>query len=58
MTRPSLFAQSIKNCARCKGDHEYIWWKPFFINEDGLDATHWALCPNTGEPILMLVKED
>lgn len=57
---------SIKNCARCKGNHERLEIKklthPVTQQAVGYDEltlyTHWALCPTNEEPIMVLVLPD
>lgn len=48
-------------CARCGDRHESLEVIPF-DNPPDWDAdsdipTHWAECPNTGDPILFYVRE-
>lgn len=50
---------NVKNCARCGGDH----WMVFnpFQNPAYLPGgvfTHWAMCPVTQEPVLLMITED
>jgi hypothetical protein len=45
---------AVKHCARCGKDHLVIVFKPLRRPAD--DITHWASCPMTNEPILMMVK--
>lgn len=59
--------KSIVGCARCHGDgHDDLLFNPFTYPVKAgrverpdksividLEATHWALCPTNGEPILM-----
>ncbi len=40
-------------CARCVEDHKSLTFKRFKV-QCGED-THWGICPNTLEPILMRV---
>jgi hypothetical protein len=51
----------VQRCARCRGTHEDHLFRPFRkpVLECGhrVLATHWAICPGTGEPILMLASE-
>lgn len=42
---------SIKDCARCGGSHESLVAKEFHY--PFRDMTHWATCPNSGDPILV-----
>ncbi len=47
----------VGNCARCQKDHSIAFSPLTVATEDGY--THWGLCVNTGEPVLMkLVEED
>jgi len=57
MTAPQITVKSIKNCARCTGEHEDILCASFTRPVELVDGgyTHWALCPNTGEPILIVI---
>ena len=44
----------VKTCARCGCDH-IITFKRF---KNPIDRfTHWAICPNTSEPILIEIYE-
>lgn len=46
----------IRHCARCNGDHPRITFHPFkqsITDKAATEWTHWASCPETGEPILM-----
>lgn len=50
---------SVKICARCGGDHYDLECNPFIrpVNDnDGMVWTHWATCPRTGEPILLVIR--
>jgi hypothetical protein len=40
----------IKNCPRCRGDHQSMYITAFRLPSS--KWTHWALCPLTGEPVL------
>ena len=44
----------VGNCARCGKDHKALTFlrlgRP--IDED----THWSICPETGEPILLRIE--
>ena len=47
----------LTKCARCGGTHENLLFRKLRRpHVDGLNEawTHWALCPVSGEPILML----
>lgn len=47
----------VASCARCGQDHASVVFRPltFPIEMDSgePDLTHWAACPNNGQPILM-----
>lgn len=46
----------VQHCARCGQDHEKLNYKAFvnpIEDEDGTVWSHWALCPVTGDPVLM-----
>ena len=44
----------VKGCARCGKDHE-VQFKRLQRMMEVSGHTHWAPCPNTGEPILMKI---
>jgi hypothetical protein len=50
----ALFAGGIQHdvteCPRCEGDHPALTFRPYTIP---CDATHWAMCPTTSEPVQM-----
>lgn len=46
---------NIVSCARCEKDHE-VEVKEF--TNPPPNYTHWALCPNLQEPILIKVVEE
>lgn len=58
MRKIDLFPD-IRQCARCGRDHAAL---PFLRlqrpmeDADGVDWTHWATCPTTGEPVLMFIR--
>lgn len=58
------FTESIVGCARCLGDgHKDLEFRPLTnpVRHDGeVIGTHWATCPETGEPIIsrMVPRED
>lgn len=60
---------NIIHCARCGENHDGLDFLPFtepveydpvskVILHCEIQFTHWALCPTTGEPILMQVLDD
>lgn len=46
---------NVNCCARCGGDHQDVVFKKF-TRVNG-HYSHWAPCPNIGEPILMKIVE-
>lgn len=50
-----MFSIEVRNCARCGMNHQAVQFFPFIQRPP--DATHWAMCPNNAEPILMRVAE-
>lgn len=53
------FTIDLHGCARCDGDgHPGIEFQPLTrpIEAEGVAFTHWAPCPSTGEPIVVLVR--
>lgn len=57
MAEGTVLRLSITGCARCHGDgHADLEFAPLThpVEHDGaIIGTHFALCPETGEPILM-----
>jgi hypothetical protein len=47
---------SIGNCARCGEAHVDVTYHRFFNPPPRY--THWAVCPKTAEPILVLFVEE
>jgi len=49
---------TIRNCARCQGTHENVMFEKL-VGEpiDGVegDYTHWAMCPEKMQPIVLAV---
>ena len=56
----------VRSCARCQGDHDKLTFKEltYYVFTDGSFGdedvlfTHWALCPDNGEPIMMSIETD
>lgn len=55
--------ENVRACARCEGDHDAVRFMPFrfpVITPTGGSGEvvyeWWALCPTTGEPILMRME--
>jgi len=46
---------SLKRCARCGRDHTNLTFTPF--TRPAGTWTHWVLCPETAEPIMLRVDE-
>lgn len=47
------------NCSRCGGEHRGLIFKPFTRPPEDEDPpiTHFAMCPENGEPILIGMRE-
>jgi hypothetical protein len=56
MSEPRVVIKNIAACARCGGTHKAVRFQPFTKPPE--NATHWASCPQTGEPILIRVKPE
>lgn len=55
-----IISVDVKQCARCFTDHEVLKFTSFINPISDSDDTiwnYWALCPTTGEPILLRTKE-
>lgn len=53
-----IYISDIDGCARCGQNHDHLEFSRFRDPvQVGLGAklTHWAPCPETGEPILMRI---
>lgn len=57
---------NVIRCARCGQDHpseaepreiEFKRFRRPIRENDGTIWTHWGLCPVTGEPVLLLMRE-
>jgi hypothetical protein len=51
----SQMPKPLHSCPRCGNDHESITWQTFTrpMKRDGSTiSSHWALCPDSGEPII------
>jgi len=49
----------LHGCARCGGDHDGMTFLKLLrpvVLDGKLLATHWTLCPDTGQPTLMLYE--
>lgn len=53
----TIITLDLVGCARCHSDgHLQLVFRALtypVVEEDGTELTHWAPCPNNGEPILM-----
>lgn len=52
----SWITTSVKNCARCGKNHKDITFMRF--KNPPTTHTHWSMCPNANEPILMKMVDD
>lgn len=50
MTELLSLKTTVKCCARCQGDHPDLEFK---VIDNYEYATHYAICPNTGQPIML-----
>lgn len=57
-TKPPIVREpivtNVSKCARCGGIHLHLAFKPFTIPP--ANSSHFALCPENGEPIICLVE--
>lgn len=55
-----VIVSDVKCCARCGQDHKALHFdkltKPGNIL--GVEFTHWASCPKSGEPVIMAITDD
>ena len=51
-----IMVDILKNCARCGQDHTNVLFKSFGRKPNRY--THFATCPTTQEPILMIATPD
>ena len=49
---------TVKSCARCGKDHKDLKFVRFAQAQPDDRHTHWAVCPNTLEPILLVIEDD
>jgi hypothetical protein len=57
MTLLLTFKTSVVCCARCQQDHPDLEFRE--LNNPGeIKASHWALCPTNGQPILLRISKD
>lgn len=56
----ALVFQNVRGCARCGGNHEALpfWRMTNPVAGGGVPLTHFAHCPNNGEPILLFFTEN
>lgn len=55
---PDQFQGTVVKCARCGGDHLPMTFKKFTNPPQLYPYTHFALCPATGEPILLVETDE
>lgn len=53
----------VRSCPRCGETHDRVRYVPFKrppMRDDGTDAyaTHWGVCPTTGEPLFQICAPD
>lgn len=62
MTKPTQadqsFLQDVRSCSRCGGDHDSLRFARFKNLPSFLVVSHWAMCPTTGEPVLLWFEPD
>lgn len=49
---PDDLTLKLEACPRCQGVHEGVTFKPF---KEADEFTHWAFCPQTSEPVLLML---
>jgi hypothetical protein len=56
----SDFTFSVTGCARCGGDHVELAAVEFQRppKDEDEEWSHWATCPETGEPILIVTPHE
>lgn len=59
MTKHEPFRVMVLKCHRCNGNH-FVRFRPFKRQPppDVKTYTHWAKCPNSGEPILSRIRPE
>jgi hypothetical protein len=61
MSGDFVLIDTIHGCARCGGTHAQVTVKrfiaPVLSEGGGVLATHWAMCPESNEPIFVTVTE-
>jgi hypothetical protein len=53
---PEALKVDVHGCARCGEDHKDMDFRAFrspIFDSDGSVWTHWAICPNFDEPVLL-----
>lgn len=46
----------LDHCARCKGAHGVVIFRPFTNQPDRGPFTHYWICPKVNEPVLLQVE--
>lgn len=56
-TDETIVIESLEGCARCGHTHAMLRFfkldRSMKLTGGGFDFTHWAMCPNRREPIMM-----
>lgn len=47
--------QNVRNCPRCKGDHQKLIFKELARQHGNNGWSHWSMCPVLQEPIMLQV---
>lgn len=59
--REKELTMNVEGCARCGGDHQDVCFKPLtrhMATPEGVPiGSHWAPCPENGEPILLTITD-
>ena len=45
----------IRHCSRCGGDHLQLLFNVFTRRHSSFKYSHWAMCPEMQEPIMMYI---
>lgn len=58
MTDEQSFRVDLGSCARCGQDHDDLRFDPLSQAHDDDEWSHWASCPETDEPVLLMIMEE
>ncbi len=49
----------VANCARCGAEHHvgFTEFRRPMVYGDNTQWTHWGICPNTNEPIMLRIEQ-